>query len=306
VNRGIWRGIIFGLLVAGNLPAQNTTDGGGNTTAKAPDLPPLAEAVTLSVEGNSLMTGDAISGNWTGLGPVFSATMKTEKKNKVRMRFIGSIELENGRYRLVFNLSETAPAPFKTADGKTINGVTSDGFTDAVLLTMDEPMQVLDGSGANLTLKLTKAAETVTPTTAKSGPRLLAAPGLPENVSLKVQAELLKGSPFEIALTGASGMMTLHTLVPVPDGVPYKRASAYVSAKLTPAAEGYRLDYNVVMTVLVPSGSNTDGPLYRHEPLGGASTTYLTPGVPMKALESNLGNLTFTLAESNGNTTAGK
>jgi len=292
------------MLAAGSVQAQNATAGNENATAKAPDLPPLAEAVTLSIAGNSLATGDVISGNWTGFGPVFSAKMMAEKKNKVRMRFIGSIGLEKGKYRLEFQFSETTPAPFKTADGKTINGVTSNGFTDAVLLTLDEPVQVVAGSGANLTLTLTKAAETVAPTTAKSGPPLLDGPGLPENVSLRVQAELLKGSPFEFTLTGASEMMNLRTLVPVPDGVPYKRLGAYVSAKLAQTAAGYRLDYKTVMDVPLPAGSNAAGPLYIFENPGGVSSVYLTPGVPMKALESNVGNLTFTLTELNGNTTA--
>ncbi len=180
----------------------------------------LDEAVTVSVEGKSLITGDPISGHWTGYGPMFSMAMDPEKHASMHALLNGRIAPENGAYRVSYLFQDREDLSSQPLSGGKLGTVGVATFINEVLLKMDEPVTVLDGKGGTLVLKVTKAIGQPEPR-----PKhivmdiLLVGDSFKENMRLTVRGKYVKGEPFERTMTGAGGNWELTMAKGAPDGV---------------------------------------------------------------------------------------
>ena len=300
--------VFAGLMLpgAGGVRGQDTTAGGGGDATASAAAEARVEGLALSIEGNSLTTGEAISGNWTGWRGPFNVGLSAEKDSPLRMRIAGFIEEAPGGCQVEYIVRETAPVDCTAVDGEAIPMGTRNAWSEAVLLPLDKPVRVLEGNGGNLTLTLTK-------TTIPRSKAFYTLDGLsgkpqvwrPQNVKLTVQGELPTGSPFKVAMVTGGSWTVLDTEVPVGDTGAGKvqRTGLSVYAMLTPTADGDRLDFKVhggSAVRLAPGSLGSDSPDYTFKMLGANSSVELKPGVPATVEDANLGKVTFTLEPVGG------
>jgi len=247
----------------------------------------LDEAVTVSVEGKSLITGDPIAGHWTGYGPAFKMAMEPEKHPNMHAQLAGRIALENGAYRVSYLFQEREDSPAQPMAGGKPGTAGVATFINEVLLKMDEPVTVLDGKDGTLVLKVTKAVGQPEPK-----PKIIAmdiilvGDAFKENMTLTVRGEYVKGEPFERTMTAARGNWELTMAKGAPDGV------TMIVARLSSARENrYRINSEVY-------GGAPGAPIdwagdASHN--GGSAPIYLRVGEPVLVPDGKGGNTTFVL-----------
>jgi hypothetical protein len=261
------------------------------------------DGLTVSAEGNSLTTGEAVAGNYTlWMSGGFDITLNATTESPVRRIMGGFIDDTPDGFRVDFTWRERALVAVTAANGQNVAPDTYNTLRQVVLLTLDKPVRVLVGDGGNLTLKLKK---TKIPQSramdSRTGGSLWPQVWRSENVKLTVQGEWPKGRPFQVATEMAGSWMALETEVPGEKAG--ERTGLSVYAALTPTADGFKLSYKVTgeprggqRYLIMPSESLN----FLFKPDGDHGQVTLKLGEPATVEDATMGKLTFTLAASDG------